>query len=464
MKRILLAIFLITIFALSEADAQSSIKLPQFKKVKLSNGMTVLLMEQHEVPFVSFSLVMRAGGTADPAGKEGLASLTAGLLRKGTKKRTADQISTELDFVGATLGFGASEDYSNGFSEVLKKDVAVGLDLLSDVLINPTFPESEFTKLRQQRIDSAKQAKDFAQAVISEYYNAFLFGNHPYARPVSGDEKTLAAITRDDVVKFYDNHYAPNNLILAVVGDFSTAEMEKLLNERFGGWTKQPANTTVKLSDPQPVKGRRLLFVNKPDATQTFFVIGNVGISRTNPDRVGIAIINTLFGGRFTSMLNTDLRINSGLTYGANSSFDQMVVPGPFAISTYTKNESTEKAVDMALDILKRLHEKGITEEQLKSAKQYIKGQFATTVETSGQLASRIALLEFYGLDEREVNDYFAKIDAFKLEDAQRIIKQYFPLDNLVFVMIGKVDEVGTVVKKYAPNMEVKQISQPGYR
>lgn len=138
--------------------------------------------------------------------------------------------------------------------------------------------------------------------------------------------------------------------------------------------------------------------------------IGNVGVARTNLDRVYIGVINALFGGQFTSMLNDALRVSSGLTYGACSSLDQRKVAGPFAISTYTRNETTEKAIDMALDILKRLHEKGISEEDLKSAKNYSKGQYLPRIETTDQQANLLAQLEFYDLDERDINEYYTKL------------------------------------------------------
>ena len=439
-----------------------SLKLPPYKKVKLKNGMTLLLMEQKEVPIINFHFIVRAGSVADPAGKEGVAALTAVLLRKGTKTRSADQIAADLDFVGGELSVSAGYDFSSGAAEFVKKDVNTGVDLLADMLLNATFPPDEVTKLLKQRIDGLKAAKDQAQTVIGTYFARYLYGNHPYGRPVGGDERSLAAITRDDVAKFYQSVYTPANLILAVAGDFNAVEMEKILTDRFGA---VPARGNAPAAAPEtgPVTGKRLLLVDKPDSTQTFFMIGNAGIARSNADRVQINVINTLFGGRFTSMLNSELRIQTGLTYGARSSFEERRVPGPFAISTYTRNEKTEEAIDRALNILKRLHEKGITEEELKSAKAYIKGVFPTSLETSDQLAARIAQLEFYGLDESDVNGMYAKVDAMTLADAQRIIKQYFPLDNLVFVLVGKASEIQNIAKKYAGKLDVKQISEPGF-
>jgi zinc protease len=456
-------IILLTIFIPAPLNAQSDgLKLPPYKKVKLKNGMTILLMEQREVPLVSFSFIVKAGSVADPAGKEGLAALTAGLLRKGTRARTADQISAELDFIGGQLLSNAGADYTIGRAEFVKKDIDKGLDLLADVMLTPSFPQDEVTKLIKQSIDGIISAKDQAEGVIGVYFNAYLYGKHPYGRPANGDEKSLASITRDDVLKFYQTYYTPSNVILAAAGDFNSAEMEKLLSEKFGSWpAKEPP--AIDLPEAAPQRGRRLLLVDKPDSTQTYYQIGNLGIARNNPDRVYLNVLNTLFGGRFTSMLNDGLRVSSGLTYGARSSFDQRKSRGPFIISTFTSNENTEKAVDLTLDILKRLHEKGITEEDLKSAKNYIKGQFPPQIETNDQLAGLIAQLEFFGLDERDINEYYAKIDAMTLADAQRVIKQYFPLENLVFVFIGKSGEIESIAKKYAPKIDTRSISQSGF-
>jgi zinc protease len=466
MKRIALITLLLilvvprTMFAAAEQTA--GLKLPQYKKVRLKNGLTVLLMEKHTVPLVGFQVIVKSGSVADPAAKEGTAWLTANLLRKGTKTRTADQFSSELDFIGGQFGAGASSDNTNVSAEFVRKDLDKGLDLLADALLNPTFPQAEFNKLLKQRVDGLKAEKDRAQAVISTYFNAYLFGSHPYGRPIEGDEKSLAALTREDVQKFYQSFYTPGNAILAVAGDFSTAEMEKLIAQKFEAWPSR-TSPAVSLPEPAPVSGKKLLLIDKPDSTQTFYRIGNVGVSRTNPDRVYLEVVNTLFGGRFTSMINTELRIKTGLTYGAGSNFDQRKARGPFFISTYTKNSSTGEALDKTLEVLKQLHEKGVTEEQLKSAKNYIEGQFPPTIETARELARLIAELEFYGLDRREIDDLFAKIDAMTVADAQRVIKQYYPLDNLVFVVIGKSSEVGEVVKKYASQMEKRAITDPGF-
>lgn len=363
------SLLFVLVMAVPALAQPASLKFPPYKKVVLPNGLTLLLMEQREVPIVSLSVVVRAGSVADPAGKEGVASLTAALLRKGTPTRSADRFAEELDFIGGSFGAGVSVDSTQASAEFMKKDLDKGLDLVADAMLHPTFPAGEVTKLVAQRVDGIKAAKDRAAGVIGTYFNAYSMGI-TRTRPAGGDETSLASVTRDDVARFYDTHYVPSSTVMAVVGDFAAADMEKAIAARFGAWPAKKA-PVVSLPDAVPVKGRRLLLVDKPDSTQTFFRLGNVGISRSNPDRVVVEIVNTLFGGRFTSMINTALRIKSGLTYGAGSSFAQWRAKGPFAINSYTRNASTEQALDLTLETLKQLHERGITEDDLLSAKTY---------------------------------------------------------------------------------------------
>ncbi len=454
----------IAVFALScviPASAQS-LRLPAHEKTVLKNGLTVLLMEKRGVPIVSFAAIVKTGAAADPAGQEGLASATAGLLRKGTKARTAQQFAADLDFIGGTFDAEANADFTSISAEFLTKDLARGLDLLTDALLHPAFAQTEVDKLLAQSIDGVKGAKDDAQNVILLYYYGYLYGARPYGRPDGGDEDSLKHIQREGILKFYDAHYAPGNTLLAVVGDFNAAEMKKKLEEALGAW---PAKTAPAVAIPATasVKGKRLLLVDKPDATQTYFAIGNVGTRITDPDRVAIRVVNTVFGGRYTSLLNEALRIESGLTYGAQSFFDSRKEPGPFAMFSFTKNETTTQAIDLALKVLQDLHKNGLTEEQLKSAKSYIKGQFPPTIETSNQLARRIAQYEFYGLNDDEVNQLEARVDAVTPEIAKQVIQKHFPSDNLVFVLIGKTSAIGPAVKKYAEKEDGRAISEPGF-
>jgi zinc protease len=439
-----------------------SLRMPPHEKFVLKNGLTVLLMEKRGVPLINVFALVKTGAAADPAGQEGLASITAGLLRKGTKSRSAQQFSADFDYIGGSFGADAGADFTNIGAEFLTKDLARGLELFSDAVLHPTFPQNETDKILAQSLDGVKSAKDEPQAVLGLYYGGYLYGSHPYGRPSDGDELSLRRIQRDAVVKFYEANYAPGNTILGIAGEFNAAEMRKKLEETLGTWTARTvANTSI--SAVPPAKGKKLLLIDKPDATQTYFAIGNIGTAVNDPDRVAIRVVNTIFGGRFTSELNEALRVESGYTYGARSFFDSRKAPGPFEIASFTKNETTTPAIDLALQVLEKLHKNGVTAEQLASAKSYIKGQFPPTIETSSQLVRRIVVDEYYGLGDDEVNQLEARVDAVTAAVAKQVIDKHFPLDNLVFVLIGKASAIEPAVKKYADKIDQRGISDPGF-
>jgi len=459
--RLGLLLFVLPSFAVQAARAQS-IHLPPHEKVVLKNGLTVLLLEKHGVPIISFYGILKAGAAADPEGQEGLAAITAGLLRKGTESRTTQQFSADLDFIGGSFAADATADFTAISAECLSKDVAKGLDLFADALLHPTFPKDEVDKLLAQTLDAVKGAKDDPQQVLAPYYYAYLYSGRGYGRSEDGDEISLPKIQRAAVSRFYANYYAPGNMILAVAGDFQPADMKKRLADVFGGWLGK-LTPALKIAATAPVKGKRLLLVDKPDATQTYFAFGNIGISVEDPDRVAIRVVNTVFGERFTSMLNEALRIESGLTYGAQAGFDARKLPGPFVIESFTKNETTTQAIDLALQVLAKLRKDGITAAQLASAKNYIKGQFPPEIETSGALARRIASDEFYGLDDSEVNQLEARVDAVTLETARQVIQKHYPSENLVFMLIGNASAIGPAVRKYAEKQDARKITEPGF-
>ncbi len=447
-------------------------KLPQYTKETLPNGVGIAMMPRAGVPLVHFRVLIKGGVESDPPDMAGLANVTSSLLRRGTVKRSAEQFAEELDFLGGTFGAsgqggrggggGGGLDSATAISaEFLSKDFDAGLDLLSDAILHPAFTESEVRKELARRVDSAKSMKDNAQASIGSYFRAAFFGPaHPYGHPP--DEMTYAKIARKDIVGYHDKFYIGKNMLIVVTGDFNPAAAKAKLAQVFGAAPAGAAYPWGKA--PALARRGQMLLIDKPDATQTYFEIGQPGIDIKNPDRTTLEIINTLFGGRFTSMLNDALRVNSGLTYGASSQLEQNRLPGAIVISTYTKTDSTTQAIDMALDVLKRLNEKGITAEQLASAKAYVKGLYPTRrLETMDQLAALIGEIELYGLGRDEVDGYFARIDAITLDQANATIKKYYQTGDLTFVILGAADKIREQVKKYDPHATELSIKAAGW-
>jgi predicted Zn-dependent peptidase len=265
-----------------------------------------------------------------------------------------------------------------------------------------------------------------------------------------------------DAKAFYSDHYRPEAAALVIVGDFQTARMKAKVQEYFTGWQAKgkPPRTSW---EPLPVFDKpRVLLVNKRDATETQFSFGGLGIPRNHPDYVAALVVNTIFGGRFTSWLNNALRVEAGLTYGANSYFDTFKTSGSFAISSFTLTESTAAALDLALDILYRLHAQGVDEEALNAAKQYLIGQFPLVYETPGDLANLLAAMFIYDFDSSFVNDCQKNVESITVEKARVVIARHFPKDNLQFVLIGKAAAIRGQVRKYGELSE-KDIKRDGF-
>ena len=465
MRTLLLALTncLIGLTLVAADSAPIEVRLPRSAKITLENGTTLFLVERHDLPIATFRWILPSGSSiSDPVGKEGLSMITAQMLRKGASSRNATQLAEAVDFVGGTLECGSSQQFAFGVAEFVKKDLDLGLELLADTLLKPTFPEDELKKMIEQEIDGIKQAKELPGEVLPLYFQRFLYGAHPFSRPAGGTETSLATITREDVIAFYSKCYAPNQLALAIAGDFSSATMDQAVRQRFGGWKKLPVSPPP-LSEPQRAVGRKALLVEKPDATQVFFRVGNVSLARTNTDWIAVQVVNTLFGGRFTSMLNTELRIQSGITYHANTYFESRRVPGAFAMYFYTANETGMRAAKMALDVLDRFRAKGITPEQLQSAKAYIKGQFGPTLQTNDELADIMCDLHFYGLGPDYINTYLERVDAVTIEDARRVIDRYFPSQDLRFVIIGPGSVIAPIGQAIAGETTKLSITDPGF-
>ncbi len=445
------------LLAVSFGTRAQGYKLPAYEKFKLPNGLVVYLMEQHEVPLISVSAILPAGAIYDGE-QSGLASLTAAGLKHGTRSMTKAKLDEELDFLGASVNTYASKESSGLSAKFAAKDKDKILTIIKEILLDPVFDSTEFTKEKKRLLVSLEQQKESPRSVIGAYFDKFLYGEHVYGNIVQGKISTVTPLTTTDLKKFYTANYRPDGSAISVAGDFNTKEMKAKLTALFGSWKKGPKSTgtnpaSAAISKPGE---NRVLLVNKEDAKETTFYIGAPGIARNNPDYVAIDVVNTLFGGRFTSMLNDELRVNSGLTYGANSRFSALKNGGSFIISTFTASKTTEPAIDKALEVLNKLHNTGIDEKSLTSAKNYVKGQFPPRFETASQLAGLMTQMFWYNFDESFINNFEKNVDGFTLDKAKEIITRYFPKDKLQFVLVGKAADIRKIAEKYGKVKEVE--------
>jgi predicted Zn-dependent peptidase len=335
--------------------------------------------------------------------------------------------------------------------------------MFADIVQRPSFDAAELEKLRARKLTGLKQAKEAPARVVNAYYNSMLFGAAPYANPLAGTLGSLAALGRDEVLAFHQRYYRPDNAAIIVVGDFKAADMRATLAAMFGQWSAAGAPPPAQKNGAVIAGKARVWLVNKPDATETTFLIGGPGIARNDPDYVPLQVLNTILGGRFTSWLNDELRVNSGLTYGARSEFSTLSQTGTFAISSFTALPKTEAALDLALKTYQRLWDKGIDAATLGSAKAYVKGQFPPRFETSGQLTALLGDMFVAGLDRGQFDNFTRDVDGLTPARAKQLIDQHFPRDKLQMVLIGKAEAIRKIAAKYGEVTEL-DIATDGFR
>jgi predicted Zn-dependent peptidase len=445
------------------AAEPAGVRLPAYERFTLANGADVALMPRRDTPLVAMNVVVRGGSLADAPGREGTASLLADLMQKGAGDRDAAQFAEAIEGAGGALSVGADAESLVVGADFLARDAGLMIDLASDVLLRPRLAAEEFEKVRALAIQSIVAAKDAdPSGLVGGYGDAWLFRSHPYGRPVGGSEESLAAVTLEDLQRHYRAQVRGDRLIITVVGDFDADDVRKRLEAAFGALERAEVPAPIATAAARE-RGRRVLLVDKPGATQTYFWLGNVGASRTDPERTAQSVVNTVFGGRYTSMLNVELRMKSGLTYGAGSGFERRAQPGPFSITSFTATESTVPALDLTLATLDRLHREGIDAATLASARSYLQGQFPPTLETNGALAGRLADLMLYGLGPEDVNEFTARVAAVDDAAARATVARAFPKsDDLAVVLIGDAARIRHEVRKYGPVTEMK-ITDPRF-
>jgi len=457
MSRLRFAFAAIAALAVGTAvAAEPNIRLPDYQAVTLDNGATLLLMPRHDVPLVAASVAVRGGALADPAGKEGTADLLGDMLSKGAGSRDALAFAQAVDGAGGSLSFGSSREAIVANAQFLAKDSGLMLSLLADALLRPTLQPAEFDKLRKRAIDGLANAKDSdPRQLIGLYASGWLFRGHPYGRPTGGDETSLAAIGLDDLKAFRREQMGGDRLIIAIAGDFDPATVTRQVREAFGGWGKA-AGALPQATAKAREQGRRVLLVDKPGATQTYFAMANVGSRRGDPAEAAQDLVQTAFGGRFTSMVNTELRIKSGLTYGASSQVQRPREPGMVAITSFTKTETTKQAMDLAIATLDRLHRDGLDAATLQSARHYIAGQFAPDLETAPQLAAQLVDLALYGEGREAVDGYLGKVAMATPAEVAAATTVFPRSGDLAIVAIGDASKIREALRGYGPLTEMK--------
>ena len=414
------------------------LRVPTWTKGTLANGADLIVSEKHDLPLISFSITFLGGDNQfETAGRQGVASLTAALLSEGTKTRNADALSNALQLLGTTVASNVGgETGSVGFVSTSVKFAAT-LDILADMLLNPTFPAAGLDRLRGQRLVALTQARSQPNAIAGRVFPRIVFGPaHPYGRVVT--EESLKAITRDDIVAFHKAYYQPGRALITVVGDTTTAGAKPIIEKALAGWTKggeRPAFNYPAVADPRPTT---IFLVDKPGAAQSTFAIGRPGPPRNTPDYYALQVMNTMLGGMFQSRLNANIREEKGYSYGVNSNFAYGKGPGAFRAGGDIVTAKSDAAL---IEFMKELRgivgSRPITDEELTTAKDALVQRLPGTFASVSSINSAITTLWTQNLPDDYYQQYAKRIAAITKDDVLRVAKQYVTVDNLAIVIVG---------------------------
>ena len=426
-------------------DPKLSLPVPQ--RFTLPNGLTVLLVEKHELPVVAASLVVLSGSDVNPPDKPGLANFTADMLDEGTKTRSALEIADAFAQIGATFVSGSGSDYSNVGVLTLKQHVDRAFELVADVTLNPVFAEEEIERVRNDRLTRLLQQRDAPTALAAKIFNRVVYGtDHPYGYIELGTEESLKAITRDDLVRFWQAGYVPENAALAVAGAITMNELRELAEKHFGAWQ----GTSERLERPE-VKDSvepRIVVVDRPGSPQTALRMGHVGVPRAHPDYVALQVMNTTLGGLFSSRINMNLREKNGYTYGAGSGFGFRRGAGPFIVATSVRTDVTAPAIREILKEIELMRTAPVTTQELETARDAFARSLPGLFETSSQTAASIGQLFVYELPLDYFNNLPGAIQAVGAEDVQRVAREHLEPRRMVIVAVGDRARIETELRK----------------
>ncbi len=428
------------------------VKLPKPVEAKLENGLTVLILEDHRTPSVFVQLhISGAGALFEPPSMSGLANATAHMLREGTQSRTSVQIAEEIDRLGATLGaagsFGSPQVVlsASGLSDNFDSWFALAVD----VLLNPSFPRDELEKLTQRLRAQLRQQRSAANFLVNERFNHAVYGDHP-AATVSPTSESLDSLTREALMKWHRERYAPQNSLLAIAGDVRASELIPRLEKWFAGWQQSDVKRNW---PPNPIAAtaRKAYLVHRPNSVQTTVALGNIAIERRSPDYIPMVVMNHILGGGVSGRLFLNLREEKGYTYGVYSNFSAPRYPGPWRAGGNMRTEVTAGALVEFFKEIRRMRDQTVPSAELEDGKRAIAARFALSLEQPtailGLAVSRIR----FRLPEDYWDTYPAKIMAVTAEDVQRVARKYLDPDVMQLVAVGDALKIQSVLEPYGP-------------
>jgi zinc protease len=417
--------------------APRPVRLPTIRYFRLANGLEVVLVERHTLPLVSMRMTVRAGGTADPRGRDGLANLTASMLDEGAGARTALQIGEELDQIAAEYDAEVLYETTALNLSVLKSAVAPGLELFADVLLRPRLSRAEFLRVHREHLADLQQRRTEPDAVANLVFRRVVYGdNHPYGRPLEGYPATMRRLTPRDLRRFHQRWFRPENSVLVVAGDLTLPELRNLADRAFGRWRSTRRHQL--LPNPSLITPRSsLVLVPFPGAPQSALRLGHPGPARSTPDYAALEAVNTILGGTFTSRLNQNLRERHGYTYGAGSGFAWQRGPGPFRIGAAVFRERTANALTECLREVKRIRRELVSDEELRKAKATLREQWVQALATNDDTVELLSRLRALGLPLTEPARHLRRLPTLTAPELRAAAARHLRPEQFTVVVVG---------------------------
>jgi zinc protease len=436
-------------------------QLPKPVEKTLKNGLRVIVVLKRSVPIVATRLLIKTGAEADPPDLAGLADMTASLLTKGTKTRSAVQIARGVEALGARLESGGAWDNSFVTLNVMSSNQAKALGNVSDIVRNPVFANDEIERLRAQSLDALQVAMHRPRALAGIVAARVVFGETPYGHNLGGTPESLQRIKRADIVAFHRAHYHPDNAILVFGGDIAPEKAFALAEQLFGTWPSgAPASAGQDQIKSVLQSTPRVVVIDMPDAGQAAVLVTRPGLKRVDPAYSVAQVTNSVLGGGYSSRLNEEIRIKRGLSYGAGSSFDLRRDVGPFTATVQTKNESAAEVVGLVIEELNKLGKEPVNDVELGPRKAVLIGNFGRSLEASEGLVSRIGYLALYGLSLDEINRYMSGIQSVSAADVLEFASSHLPSADASVVIVGDAKKFIDALRQRFPNVEVIPVSE----
>jgi len=433
--------------------APRPMNLPVPAETTLDNGLRIIFVENSRLPLVSFRLAFRTGDAHDPPHLPGLTDLLTGMLNEGTETRTSRQIADEVARIGATLGAGASSDYTTVAASSLSQFAGEILELMADVSLRPSFPPDELELTKQNALQNLIAQRGQPSFLANEQLARVIYGEHPYSR-ISATPESIAAMTRDDLINFHRRVIIPNNAVLVVGGDFKREEMHARIEKLFGAW--QPGEAQLSGFPAPPRRTQRTLYlVDRPDSAQSNIVIANLALTRTDPDYFPLLVMHTILGANASSRVFMNLREDKGYTYGAYTNLDARRTAGTFRATAEVRTPVTGDSLKEFFYELERIRDEVVSEKELDDARSYLTGIFPIRLETLDGLIDQLLQIKMFDLPDDYLHTYRERVSAVTRAEVQRVARRYITPGQTAIVIVGDAGALREQVAGYADELEI---------